>query len=77
MTPTTYTPHMCRVEKDLIYACIDCIANGLEDARECLNELEGGIWRGTKKALAMSELYRKQIEKAESTLTKLKEIKPE
>ena len=73
----TYLPEIWRVEKDVIYAAIPAVENGLEYARECLAQHDAALGRTTLKNKAWAETMEKDIRHMERTLELLRACKPD
>jgi hypothetical protein len=70
----TYIPETWTVTKDVIYASIVSIKNGLEYARECLSQHESALGRTTYKNRTWAETIEKDILQMEKTLEDLKSL---
>jgi len=68
----TYIPETWTVKKDIIYASIDSIKNGLEYARECLSQHDISFGRTTYKNRTWAETIEGDIVQMEKTLKDLR-----
>lgn len=67
-----YKPEMWTIQKDVIYAAIPAVENGLEYARECLITHDSALGRTTLKNKSWAETMEKDIRQMESALAMLK-----
>lgn len=67
-----YQPEMWTVAKDVIYAAIPAVENGLEYTRELLAQHDVSLGRTTRKNKLTAEAMERDIEQMERTLGALR-----
>ena len=71
-----YIPEMWSVQKDVIYAAIKAVEDGLEYARDCLTSHDIALGRTTKKNRTYAEIMEEEIQHMELTLAMLRACGP-
>jgi hypothetical protein len=69
---TDYIPEVWSVKKDVIYAAITAVENGLAYARECLTNHEAALGRTTLSNKRLAEMMEQDIKQLEDTLKLLR-----